>query len=253
MAGVIAAAANQTGTLGLAPRVKILTVRIGLQYPYLGTCQGISYASWTARGIEYAIEQGAAGTNLSWNWSFNPEPPMVEAYQLAFDVGLFNVNSTGNRNETLIRFPGSMSEVIAVSAINSLGGRMYVDETFGSNIGTLVSLSAPGQEILTTDLTGGLGLSDETGSHGDNYAFATGTSFAAPFVTAMAALAKLLNPNLGPGSIEMVLRRSAVDYGDPGHDDTYGDGVLNAGNAAGLAPQVIFASGFDTGRLSDWL
>ena len=54
----------------------------------------------------------------------------------------------------------------------------------------------------------------------------TGTSFAAPFVTAAAALAK--SRGVAIDDIAGVLTRDAEDLGDPGKDPIFGWGLLNA-------------------------
>ncbi len=55
-----------------------------------------------------------------------------------------------------------------------------------------------------------------------------GTEFAASFVAGAAALVLSLNPNLPPSEVERVVRASATDLGDPGRDDLYGAGLVNA-------------------------
>lgn len=74
-----------------------------------------------------------------------------------------------------------------------------------SNPGASILISAPGEEILTTDRTGfGLGYSQVS-----DYATVDGTSFAAPLVTGVIALMYEANPNLGYRDVQTILAHSA--------------------------------------------
>jgi subtilisin family serine protease len=56
----------------------------------------------------------------------------------------------------------------------------------------------------------------------------TGTSFAAPFVTAAAAALGASEPAAGPDAIRAGLRERAHDLGDAGIDDIFGHGLVQA-------------------------
>ena len=55
----------------------------------------------------------------------------------------------------------------------------------------------------------------------------TGTSFAAPFVSAAAALIKADNPGFSAEEVRIVLENQADDLGSPGRDDVFGWGLLD--------------------------
>jgi hypothetical protein len=92
-----------------------------------------------------------------------------------------------------------------------------------SSTGRAVDIAAPGVELISTAPGGG-------------YVRESGTSMAAPHVTGVAALVRAARPGLDVEELEAVLRASAVDLGAPGHDITYGDGLVDA--AAALAEPV---------------
>jgi subtilisin family serine protease len=63
------------------------------------------------------------------------------------------------------------------------------------------------------------------------WAFAAGTSAAAPAASGVAALIVGKGGSLQPSRLEARIRSSADDLGKPGNDDYYGAGRVNARNA----------------------
>ena len=100
--------------------------------------------------------------------------------------------------------------MIAVTAVDSRG-RVYRRAVQGNH----VDVAAPGVDIWTAASISGARTK-------------TGTSFAAPFVTA--ALSKMLaaDGDLSPAELERRLIADAADLGDPGRDKVYGAGLLDA-------------------------
>jgi subtilisin family serine protease len=84
--------------------------------------------------------------------------------------------------------------------------------------GEHIDLAAPGVQVWTAASVSGARPK-------------TGTSFAAPFVTAAAALMKSANGNATAADIQDALGKSAEDLGAPGKDDVFGWGLLNASAA----------------------
>ncbi len=81
--------------------------------------------------------------------------------------------------------------------------------------------------------------------------FGDGNSFATPMVTGIASLARAIKPSLTRQELYDALKESAVDLGDPGQDDEYGWGRVNAYDAL-LAVARIFEDGFETGDPNTW-
>nr|WP_298145202.1 S8 family serine peptidase [uncultured Pseudomonas sp.] len=107
------------------------------------------------------------------------------------------VAAAGNDGVARIRYPAAYASVIAVGAVDARLRRVRQ-----SNYGAELALVAPGEDIWTLD------------ENGQGY-FASGTSFAAPFVSAALALAASSN----------ALRAQARDLGEPGPDPAYGNGL----------------------------
>src|SRR5207237_10320639 len=86
-----------------------------------------------------------------------------------------------------------------------------------------LDLLAPGQDIYTT-------YWDPAGQF--QYAIGQGSSFAAPMVSAAAALMWSINPDLSPTQVRDILFRTAHDLNTPGRDLETGGGRLDVGAAA---------------------
>jgi hypothetical protein len=252
VAGIIAATAdNGLGSAGIAPEVRILPVRAGTYWVFGSTYIPRMDLSWLVNGIGFAVDAGAKLTNLSWNFS-TPMAVVETAYKAAHEAGVVNFNSAGNGNEAMVLRPGRFAEVHSISGINFFGELFFVNENFGSNWGSDVFLTAPGQYDFTLDRTGDLGYEDATGSYGADYSSLTGTSFACPFVSGVAALCWSMNPGLGSEELLLALRLSATDLGPPGRDDFFGYGLVNAAACIAIAPMIIAANNFDDGDFSQW-
>ena len=107
-------------------------------------------------------------------------------------------------------YPAAYAGVIAVTAI---------DRRFGvfrrANQGPHVDIAAPGVNVWTAASVAGARPK-------------TGTSFAAPFVSAAAALLLARDPGLGPQEVKTALSAMTRDIGLPGKDPVFGWGVLEA-------------------------
>jgi subtilisin family serine protease len=106
-------------------------------------------------------------------------------------------------------------------------------------------LVAPGADIVTTDSYGA-------------FATAAGTSLAAAHVSGVLALALSVRPGLTAADQADLLLSTAVDLGQPGPDNAFGFGRVDAGRAvaqarlASLGPGVWLALGLGLG-VGGWL
>ncbi|MGL4239155.1 S8 family serine peptidase [Tabrizicola sp.] len=118
-------------------------------------------------------------------------------------------------------YPAAYPDVVAVTAVDR-NGSVYRRAGRGAH----VDLAAPGVEIWTAASIKGAKPK-------------TGTSFAAPFVSAAAAAKLASDPQLSAEELIAWLTASATDLGDPGHDEVYGHGLVQAGPSciAGSLPK----------------
>ena len=121
--------------------------------------------------------------------------------------------NAGPRSEPL--YPAAYDAVIAVTAV-TLGSRVYRRAVQGPHI----DLAAPGVDVWSAASVSGA-------------RWHTGTSFAAPFVTAAAAVLRQGEPDMTPDQIRTALAADARDLGTEGRDDVYGYGLVAGVPACG--------------------
>ena len=188
----------------IAPTAKILPIK-ALNDEGIGDSFGV------ATGIVYAYEHGARVINLSL--SSTQESEVIDrAIQAARERGVAVVASAGNADrESPKEYPSASPGVIGVASI----GPGDVKSSF-SNYGAELSMSAPGTGI-------------ESAIPGGGYGEASGTSMAAPFVTAAVALVMEENPTMNIDDIAALIESTAasLDSANPGYVGKLGSGRLD--------------------------
>src|SRR3954447_25301654 len=219
VAGIVAAAANGLGVVGVAPQAKLMVVKV-LKADGSGTTGAV------AEGIRYAAANGARVINLSLAGNVN-DPRVADAVQAAAAANALVVASAGNDGRDIDRrpsYPASLPEpnLLAVASTDPNDGRGISDF---SNFGRLaVQVAAPGAQILSSANDGGWKLM-------------SGTSMAAPMVAGVAALAVSANPQISAVDLRGLLMQNAARSRLPvaaGYVDALHT-VLAASSAAGYA------------------
>ena len=152
--------------------------------------------------------------NLSYGVSGGGHIPLTNAINRAHDSGVTVVVPAGNFGYPGVFYPANLSTVLAVSALGADGEHLYANSAYGPE----VDFTAPGDRVYTASSDGG-------------YTLMSGTSAAAAFVTAAAALAvEGLTQKLGryptPEEVKNALKASAVKV--PGLPDiAQGNGLID--------------------------
>jgi serine protease len=231
VASVIAEATNNgTGVAGLAFGTALMPVKVLDSEGFGDTfsiAEGIDFAAANNDVKVINLSLGGGGTSNAISTSISR----------AVARGITVVAAAGNDAEGQLSFPASLSNVIAVGAID--GRKLKAPY---SNFGSGLDVVAPGGDIRRDDTGPGLrpdGRPDgilqqtfdpdtafETGRFDDfAYFFVVGTSQACPHVAALAAL--LYHQGItDPAAIQAAIESTAEDLGSPGRDDTYGHGLL---------------------------
>lgn len=212
VAGIIAALDNDIGVVGVAPEANLYILK-ALNANGKGTTSSVTAA------IDWAIQNKMDIINLSLA-TLDDDLILREIIKKAYNSNILIVAAAGNKKnvtglEENIGFPAKYEEAIAVTALNN-------DLTLSkvSSVGLAAELTAPGSTINSTFP---MYLQSKTAT---GYDYMSGTSMAAPFVSAVAALYMEKYPDLPKKSIRSLLQDTALDLGIPGRDSKFGFGLV---------------------------
>ncbi|MBJ7905228.1 type VII secretion-associated serine protease mycosin [Streptomyces sp. DSM 110735] len=261
MAGIIAGhghgPGNAAGVMGVAPKAKILPVRVILEDGDPARAKArTTRANALAEGIRWAADHGADVINLSLgddSDSAHPEPTEDEAVQYALHKGVVVVASAGNGGDKgdHVSYPAAYPGVVVATAVDRYGTRASF-----STRRWYATVSAPGVDVVIADPD-------------HRYYEGWGTSAASAFVSGAAALIKAAHPDLTPAQVKKLLEDTARNAPAGGRDDSRGFGMIDPAaalkSAAGLRTQGLnsaayggkyFGTGPDTprsaGSATDW-
>ncbi len=242
VAGIIAASGNNNeGITGLTWRTQIMPLKALDD-------KGEGKISDVIRAIDYAINNGAHIINLSFT-SSNYSAGLEEAINRAYRAGLIVVAAAGNEQASGLGYdtketklypacygsskPGE-NIVLGVAATDALDQKA-VFSSYGSNC---VDISAPGISFFST-VTYSPFLSEA--KYYDGYF--SGTSLAAPLVSATLALIAEANPELSRQEIIDTLLDSAdnIEALNPDYQGQLGAGRLNVNRAVELAKKKLYS------------
>ncbi|HUP69741.1 MAG TPA: S8 family serine peptidase [Acidimicrobiales bacterium] len=242
IAGVAAAATdNGSGIAGTAPDARIMPVRV-LDERSVGTASNI------AKGINFAVDQGAQIVNLSVagrNISTTTLEPLRAAVSRANSFGVLVVASAGNDASEQLPSPicdepASFAGVVCVAATDRREARSPYSNL--PNKPDRIALSGPGgsgtstcgENILST-VPRGTSINGAVCRYGGDYDDQVGTSQAAAFVSGIAALLMARGANR-----DDVIRTLTATSRQPGTGErgvftpTFGYGIVDASAALGL-------------------
>jgi serine protease len=249
VAGTIGQATNNSvGGAGMAYNVRIMPVKVldtewdfAFQSPFFATDDLV------ARGIRYAVDNGAKVINMSIGRNGGPAPVVRSAIEYAVAHGAFVAVAGGNEaldGNPVERYAEFAPEIDGMVAVGATGYRKL--RASYSTTGPYIEVAAPGGDLNQSPSGGATGgilqqtydltLSDSWSGPVARYraprfdAFAYyyffGTSSATPHVAGFAAL--LMQQGVtDPAAVEAVMKRSATDLGAAGRDDEYGYGLIN--------------------------
>jgi subtilisin family serine protease len=246
VAGTIAAADDGRGITGVAPGIRLASVKVvdedGFIYPEYAVC-GFMWAAqaqmrlannsysldpWlltcsdvpgqavaheaVRRAVEYATARGVLSIAAAGNERINLANP---------EQDLRSPDNTPNPRPRLVDrhcdvLPAELPGVVAVSAV----GARQVKSEYSSYGQGVITVTAPGGDRAQPSRPGSSGcvLSAVPGG----YDYACGTSMAAPHVTGVAALLASARPKAGPNELATLLGRQAEPLPCLGRDDDPG-------------------------------
>ncbi len=191
VAGILVAAGTRaTQPLGLILTSHLLAI-------LAGTDSGTSQRD-LAQAIIVAVKRGAKVINISMG-SITASTSLRRAVVFANRHGVVIVAAAGNNASVTNDYPAQFPSVIAVAAVTQTG--TLADHT---DYNARHDIAAPGNLIKTT--------TPRLGKHGQYIGWLSGTSAAAPFVTAACAVLLGIDPSLTPHELKDILYRTAQTH-----------------------------------------
>jgi subtilisin family serine protease len=237
-AGVIVAAAQRGGAVGVAPGCRVLPVKVF-------HADELAADEHVANAMRYAARHAAI---LSCSWSSGYSSDLQQALEdIAADgrggLGTLVFCAAGNDHGSPVSYPARDPNAIAVGASTDAG------ELAGySNVGSQIAFVAPSsggvRDIFTTDVsypnrgfnTGNANTGGADGLHTSQFG---GTSSATPLAAGVAALVLSVRPDLTAAQVRSVMAstcdRIGSGYDASGHSPGFGRGRINAGKAVAAA------------------
>lgn len=239
VAGILAAASNGFGIVGVAPNAQIIALRVLDE-------NGEGSASTIIEALQWIQNYNAAHpdspiriTNNSYGTGSNSSQ-LESAFDVLAGSGVLHIGSAGNEgsaagNGNNVGYPAKYGSVVAVAAIDKNNQRASFSST-----GSDVEIAAPGVAVLSTwkDGTNFAGPQPFSfaGYAGEYFIEANGTSMASPHVAGVAALLMAADPSYTAEEVRNKMNQTALDLGDAGKDKLYGYGVVDASLALGIGP-----------------
>ena len=186
VAGIIGAKINNhEGIAGIAggqtnDGIRFVICNIGETYPN---------SSVLDDAIIYAVDAGAKVIQLSLEC--NSSNAIASALEYAYSKNVSIVCAAGNAASSSVAYPATDPHVISVGALTE-----NMQRASFSNYGNELDVVAPGENIMTTSLD-------------NNYASVSGTSYAAPHVSAIIALMYSIKPTLTSNEVERIICETA--------------------------------------------
>ncbi len=208
-AGIIAASCNDKSIVGVAHKASIVPLKVANDSTvYVSKIVNALYASVDDFDCDVV--------NLSLGTTTN-STTLKAAIDHVISKGAIVVAAAGNNGQTGYQYPASYDEVISVANVTKSGNSYAIYSS--SQVNDKVDVACPGTSVVTLANT-------KSGT-----TTRTGTSFSAPFVAGIAALAKMINPDLTQAQFgEYIAKTSNSSYISESQGSNYwGNGMLDVG------------------------
>lgn len=210
VAGIAAAAKNNIGVVGVAPRAKLCVAKAFEK-------DGSALQESIISAIKWLCDMGVNIINMSFS-SDSYTDPYYYSIEEAYQKGVCFVCAAGNdgRSPQAIGYPAKFKETISVTAVD-----LKKRHASFSSVGPYADIAAAGVDIYSTYPK-------------NRYATLSGTSMATPLISGAVALLQAkakrrLKATLTPQQIRLLLSMYAEEYGLPGKDNVYGYGIFSFG------------------------
>ncbi|MCB0306697.1 MAG: S8 family serine peptidase, partial [Calditrichaeota bacterium] len=257
--GIVAGDGTNGTETGVAPRAKVMILKNGGETQYWISQQ---YA------IDNGADIVTSSLSYKWYFSPQPNYPMFrQMNDMELAAGILHTNSTSNDGNTTgipfnISAPGNspsawihpdqtlvgnFSSVIGSADVSASTGTVVSSSPWGPATWEDLQINHPSypypmpadyQDYPYETVPGSMGIikpdvaapgsGTTSTAPGGGYQSFGGTSGATPHLAGTAALMLGVNPNLEPEDVTRIMMTTATEKGDPGKDNRYGAGLVNA-------------------------
>jgi len=215
---IIAEGNNNLGVVGLVgglgtPGARAMAVAVGESFPVTSVMDD---------AMLYAADNGARVVTMSL--TVGETQAFNDAMEYAYGTKDIFIDCAAGNGGSSVGYPATRAEVMAVAASTDKDKRASF-----SNPGPQLEVTAPGEDIWSTQL-------------GNSYGSSSGTSFAAPYVGALAAMIRGVNSAMTAPEVRQLIIDTVEDIEASGFDNLTGWGRINAF-------QAISEAGFSDGTI----
>jgi len=202
--------AGMVGVIPQHPRESKVCLRVAKVFPNGRETTSVSAilqaVEWCAAQTEY--QPMVINLSLATEMKTSTEESV---YNKVYEKGVLLVGAAGNLGNAAVSYPASHRSVISVGSVNAKKQRSSF-----SQYNNFVEIVGPGTDVLVTK------------ADGSSIGTQSGTSFAAPYVAAIAARIWARNPHCSNEQVRASLKDTALRLGNGVPNQEYGYGLVQA-------------------------
>jgi serine protease AprX len=277
VAGIIGGRDTQGRYIGVAPKVRIISVKVtdnNGQASAQDLVRGLQWVYDNRNTYNIRVANVSMGAAVAESYKNSAVDAYVEQLMLNGVTVVTSVGNKGNATDAVYYAPGNDPFVVSVGALDETAGTAGYNDSLAyySSRGTTQDgyrkpeVIAPGRQIPSTSAgsTSVMAKAHPERVVDTNYIKSSGTSMAAPVVTGSIALLLQKYPSLTPDQVKWLIVNTTSGYG--GQTDSAGyitpstllqriaqSGLGAVGKAnVGLVPQASIGSGTTTVNTSSY-